>query len=145
MSATHQFDALTVLRDIDDGAETATADETGILFPVRFSGLFEVVINITAIDAASGNETYVLVVDVDSLAAFSDAPVEVARKTVDKATAMPAEVRIPLASDDIARLDSNAAAIRVGLEAGGTTPSITYGAWIAPAAAGARAKAAEYA
>ena len=124
----YTFDSELELRDLADGAETSSADEAGVALDVRGAGDFKVVLQVTALDVADTDETYSLVVDVDSLAAFSDSPVEVADITV---TAV-GTYEIPLSGDYIASLDPNAAAIRVGVVIGGTTPSITYGSYVVP-------------
>ena len=84
---------------------------------VQASGDFKVIFEVTALDTADADETYSLVVDVDSLAAFTDAPVEVADITVTATGTF----EIPLSGDYLASLDVNAAAIRVGAVLGGTT------------------------
>lgn len=122
------FDKNLELRDVADGAEVATAAEAGITVPVRKSDVFRVVFNVTALDETTGDETYVLSVETDSVAAFTDAPVEVARVTVTENGVYP----VALDSKLIAKLDPNAEAIRVKATLAGTTPSITYGAFITP-------------
>lgn len=131
-----QFDKALELRNVSDGAETSSANETGKALDVLHIGDFEVVAYITAIDAASSNETYAIIVRTDSLAAFSDTPVTVATVSIPRTTAVPAEVRIPLNSALIAFMDPNAAAIQVGCTLGGTSPSLTYGAYVAPTTKG---------
>lgn len=128
MSEKYAFDAELELRDLADGAEISSADEAGVALDVRGAGDFKVVFNVTALDTGDADETYSLVVDVDSLAAFSDSPVEVADITVSAV----GTYEIPLSGDYIASLDADAAAIRVGAVLGGTTPSIAYGAFVVP-------------
>lgn len=124
------FDKQLELRNIADGAETATAAETGIAFDARMAGDFKAIIFVTAFDLTTGNETYLLTVETDSLAAFSDSPVEVGRVTV----AATGVYEIPLSGAAVEQRDPNAAAIRVNATLAGTKPSITYGAYLAPAA-----------
>ncbi len=124
------FDKQLELRNVADGAEAATAAETGISFAARMAGDFKAVVFVTALDLTSGNETYLLTVETDSLAAFSDSPVEVGRASID-ATGV---YEIPLSAAAIEQRDPNAAAIRVKATLGGTSPSITYGAYLVPAA-----------
>lgn len=130
------FDKNLELRDVADGAETATAAETGIAFDPVHIGEYEAVVHVTAIDAADADETYVLTVETDSLVAFTDAPVVIASLAVDKATAVPTKIRIPLNGAKTKFLDPNAAAIRIKATLGGTTPSITYGAYLTKSGAG---------
>nr|BDD46325.1 hypothetical protein 4 [Rhodospirillaceae bacterium] len=117
-----------LLRDVADGAETSSADETGITFDPGAVGDFKVIFHVSDLDTADADETYSLVVDVDSLAAFTDSPVEVGSLTV----AAPGVYEIPLSGRFITYQDTNAAAIRVGAVLSGTTPSITYGAFVSP-------------
>ena len=125
------FDKALELRNIADGAETSSAAETGIAFDVAHVGDFEVVIGITAIDAASSNETYVVYVQVDtSLSASSW--VTVASRTVARTISVPQEIRIPLNSAECVALEPGAAAIKVGCTLGGTSPSLTYEAYVKP-------------
>ncbi len=128
MSAKYTFDKQLELRDLADGAETSSADEAGVALDVLGAGDFKVIFEVTVLDTADADETYSLVVDVDSLAAFTDAPVEVADITVTA----PGTFEIPLSGDYLSSLDANAAAIRVGAVLAGTTPSITYGAFVVP-------------
>lgn len=123
------FDKQLELRDIADGAETATASETGVSFAVRMADDFKCVIYVSALDTTTGDETYLLTVETDSVAAFSGTPVEVGRVTVLAAGVY----EIPLSGREIEQRDPDAAAIRVKATLAGTTPSITYGAYLAPA------------
>lgn len=122
------FDKELELRDLSDGAETSTVNEAGIALDVRHNDYFKVVLNVTALDTSDADETYDLVVDVDSASDFADTPAEVGRITITAT----GEYIIPLHGEFITQEDADAAAIRVGCELGGTTPSITYGAYVAP-------------
>ena len=124
------FDKQLELRNVADGAEVATVAETGVSFAARMAGDFKAVVFVTALDLTSGNETYLLTVETDSLAAFSDSPAEVGRVSIG-ATGV---YEIPLSAAAIEQRDPNAAAIRVKATLGGTSPSITYGAYLVPAA-----------
>jgi hypothetical protein len=125
----YTFDKLLELRNVGDGAETATAAESGLSLPVRMAGDVRAVFHVTALDTTSGNETYALSVETDSLAAFTDSPVKVGELPVT-ATGI---YELPLSGRQIETLDPNAAAIRCKATLGGTTPSITYGAFLVPA------------
>jgi len=98
MSAKYAFDKELELRDLADGAESSSADEAGVAFDVLSAGDFKVVFEVTALDTADADETYSLVVDTDSLAAFTDSPVEVADITVTATGTF----EIPLSGDYIA-------------------------------------------
>lgn len=139
-----QFDAATAvtLRSVSDGAETSTATETAISLSELDGaywqdgneiphGLFVVSVNVTARDATTGDETYVLSLLVDDVSGMNDSPVTIASYTIP-ATGLYTFV---VDSKTIPGLDSDTSgtdkwlAVRATL--GGTTPSITYGAWIA--------------
>lgn len=132
------FDKALELRNLADGAETSSQNETMKALDVCHIGDFEVVIDITAIDAASSNETYVVKVDVDTAVA-AGSRVTVASRTVARTITVPHRIRIPLNSSECALLEPAAAAIGVGCTLGGTSPSLTYGAFVAPTAKNAAA------
>lgn len=138
-----------LLRDIADGTELVTAIETSVSLSQLKSafwhnneiphGTFTVSIHVTATDATTGNETYVLDVLVDDVAAMNDSPVSIGSITLDR-TKGPAYYEINVDSKTIENLDldndgvDKFIAIRATL--GGTTPIITYGAWISKFLAG---------
>lgn len=135
-------DAVT-LRDIADGAETATATETGkSLSELRAAywhnkeiphGVFKVVFNVTAVDRTTGDEAYTLALVVDDTADMSDNPSVIASLAITTAgvyTMFVDSKNIPQIDPDTSGTDKWIAA-RATL--GGTTPIITYGAWIARA------------
>lgn len=126
----HMIDNELNLRDPSDAAETSSADETGFAWAeIREQGFFGVMFHVASIDTEDEDETYSLTVDVDSVAGFTDSPVELASLTITSA----GTYTIPLSGDFVAAKDPNAAAIRVGCTLAGTSPSIKYGAWIVPA------------
>lgn len=119
------FDKALELRDIADGAETADVAEAGLALDVINAGNFKCVVHVSALDTANADETYAVIVETDSVAAFSDTPVEVGRVAVTGTGVY----EVLLSGEGIAKLDPDAAAIRVSLDVAGTTPSITYGAF----------------
>lgn len=134
------MDVAAILRASSDAAETADANETGLAmdfapnhpdgaednsgFDYRFKAVFHNIV--VGGDVAPTKVDFTI--SVDSLAAFSDSPVEVARKTwVSGQT----ELEIPLNTHDIISADPNAAAIRCGMDlTGGTNPTVTYGCYL---------------
>lgn len=135
-------EASVTLRNIADGAETSTAIETSIsLSELDLAywhageiphGVFEVAVHITALDNGTGDETYVLDLIVDDVSAMNDTPrvvssVPLAAKQTGFYKIFVDSKNIPLADTDGSGTDKFLA-IRATL--GGTTPSITYGAWI---------------
>lgn len=123
------FDKQLELRDIADGAETSTATETGITFPVRMAPPFKAVFYVSALDTASGNETYTLSVLVaDTAANLAGSGVTIGSFPI---TAV-GVYELPLTAKEIEGLDADAGAITCKATLGGTTPSITYGCFLAP-------------
>lgn len=131
-----------VLRDVADGAETSTAIETSIALNELDSaywhggeipnGILQVMIHVTAIDGTTGDETYTLALIVDDVAAMNDSPVAVWSQAIaDDFTGV---LYAYVDSKNIPALDTDSSgtekyiAIRATLA--GTTPSITYGAYI---------------
>ncbi len=137
----HSFDAepKVMLRDAAAAAVTATKSETGIsldtLKAAYWQGnetpqqTFAAIINVSAVDKTTGDETYVFTIQVDSVLAFSDSPVTIATLTVNAAGVYVVNLDGPT----IDALDVNAAFIRVTATLAGTTPILSYGAWLAPA------------
>lgn len=125
------FDKQLELRNIADGAETTTVAETGVALDVRMAGDFKAIIYVSAMTTGGETpETYLIAVETDSVAAFNSTAVEVGRVIV----AAPGAYEIPLSGMAIEQRDPTAAAIRVKATLAGTAPSITYGAYLAPAA-----------
>jgi hypothetical protein len=87
------------------------------------------VIRVTSIDV-SGDETYAIQLQVDSDQAFAGTDFTVIAEIDVKA---PGVYVVNLDGPTIKALRSNAAFLRTALVAGGTTPSIAYEAWLAPA------------
>ena len=127
------FDSALQLRDIGDGAEVADAPEVGIALDLLVAGNFKVHFRVSAADYGDADEVYLINIETDSELAFGDAPVIVG--TLDVLTPGVGAYEIALSQEMIAKLDPDATHIRASLDVGAsTTPSITYGAWIAPAA-----------
>lgn len=123
------LDTLLELRDIDDGAETATAAETGISFPCRKIGGYKAVFNISALDNTTTDETYVLSIGVSdvvggtytTIASLSSAIVKAAYAAGTK------RIEVPLSGNLAQEIDADSDWIQCVATLGGTTPSITYG------------------
>ncbi len=138
----HLFDAepTVTLRDITDGAETgASVAETGISLDVLDDAYwhngevpqqtFSAVIEVTALDTADGDGSYTINLQTDSQLAFGDDPVIVASIVIPSTGVFVVNLDGPT----IEALDPDATHIRAQLVTDETTPSITYGAWLAPA------------
>jgi len=139
-----QYDgaANVLLRNVADGAETSTATETAVPLNMLDAaywqsgnkevphGKFEIGVHVTALDKTTGDETYTLALLVDDVAAMNDTPAVVHQFAVT-ATGF---YKFLLDSKTITDLMADKSgtdmwlAIRATLD--GTTPSITYGAWI---------------
>ncbi len=126
------YDNALELRDVADGAETATAAETGIAFDIRSIGQYEAVVFITAIDDTTDDESYVFTIEADTAAAVT-AAVVLATRTVDNGVTVPYEFRIPLSGPLAETLTTTEGYVRVKATLGGTTPSVTYGAYLTAA------------
>lgn len=139
-----QFDgaAAVTLRDVADGAETATATEAAISLSELDDaywqdgdiphGVFEVVVHVTAISTVDSDNTYQLDLVVDDTSNMSDTPRVVA--SLPLATRQTGVYYMYVDSRNIPKLDTDSSgsdkwmAIKATLA--GTSKSITYGAWI---------------
>lgn len=138
-----QFDAASsvTLRNVSSGAVTSTTTETGItLNELRTAywhnyevpnGVMEIAVHVTALDTTSGDETYTISLLVDDVTGLNNSPVAIDAFPV---TATGVYTRY-INSADIPNLDSDhngtGKYLAVKATLAGTTPSITYGAWIA--------------
>jgi len=123
------FDAQTVLRNIADGAETSTAAEAGIALDTDKVGNFAALIHVTALDRTTGDETVVFQVEADTASTFGT---PVAAATLPAVTA-PGTYTIPLSGRLVEQHEPGASHIRIKATLAGTTPSVTYGAFLIPA------------
>lgn len=74
MAFTATFDKELELRNVADGAETTTATEQAVALDAdKFDRPFAAVVNVTALDRATGDETYVLSIEADTSPAFGSA------------------------------------------------------------------------
>lgn len=126
MSAT-VFDKALELRNVADGAETATASETGIAFDVRFAPTIMWELFVTAIDAVSTDETYVFTLEVSDL--VGGTYTEIAKHVWPRGKGV-GRVGIPINGSVAAFQDTDSDWVRVTATLGGTTPSITYGSFL---------------
>ena len=137
-------DASVTLRAIADGAETSTATETAISLNELDGaywndgneipyGLIAVEILVTACDSASTDETYVLTLQVDDTSDHSNSPVTVWTQTIARGFTGPIHALVDCKNIPLQDTDSSGTDKWIAIKAtlGGTTPSITYGAWIA--------------
>jgi hypothetical protein len=126
------------LRDAADGAETASATETGVLLNELTTaywhnneiphGEFEVVVHVSALNLSTN--TYVIAIQIDDTVDMSNAPVTVASFSV----AATGAYKFVLDSKTLEALNTDPDKyIAADLVVAGTpdSPSITYGAWIA--------------
>jgi hypothetical protein len=136
-------DAVT-LRDITDGAETATATELGVSLNEldaaywqggeQPNGILRVVFNITeaATDGAGTAETYVLSLLVDDVAAMNDTPTTVWSQAI--ATGFTGVLYAYVDARNIQVLDTESSGsdkfIASRITITGDDPSFTYGAWL---------------
>lgn len=102
---------------------------------------FDVVIDWTTIDVADANETYEFRIEGATTSAFASTYI-LARFSVGRTAATaqpiatPANARVVLPCNNLAHTDSSSTVqiplrfVRVNCVAGGTTPSITFSAWL---------------
>lgn len=141
--ALRDTDASVVLRDVADGAETSTATETAVgLNELDLAywqdgkeipyGVLHIVIHVTALDATTGDETYTLSLIVDDALAMNDSPVTVWSQAI--ANTFTGVLDVFLDTKNIPKLDTDSSGtekyLAVKATLGGTTPSLTYGAFI---------------
>ncbi len=127
------------LRLLSDGPETASAVENAISLNTLDAAYWDngaipfqtatIVIRVTAIDRTTGDEAYAIQAQVDNDQAFGGADFTVVGEIDLVSTGV---FTIVLDGPTIKALRSNAKFIRLALVAAGTTPSITYEAWLAP-------------
>lgn len=110
------------------GAVITTTSETGIEHAVRKVEEFKAVVAVSALDTGDANETYVVTVEVSDLVAGSYTQVGESLTVV--ATGV---YEIALSGTIVDQVDDDAEFIRVTVTIGGTTPSITYEAYITAA------------
>lgn len=121
------FDKLTELRNLADGAETATAAETGVAFEIRKHIALLCVVDVTASVSNDNDETYVFTVEVSDLVGGTYTPIA----TLTVTRGVTGKYTIPLSGELAQKLDDDCDFIRIKATLGGTTPSITYGAYLA--------------
>lgn len=133
-------DAVT-LRDVTDGAETATATETAVSLDALYqaywhgdevpAGKIVVGVHVTALNLSTN--TYVLALMVDDVLAMNDTPVAVASMPIVAAGYYEFVVDAASIAGLIADKSSDGLfmAIRCTIAGVADSPSITYGAWIA--------------
>lgn len=133
------IDAETVLQAEASSPITATAGSTNTLSLDALSAYwnsgdlamkhqFAIIMHVTAIDTGDGDETYVVGPQVDSVAAFSDSPVSLSTKTITST----GRYEFVVTREEVEAADANGAFIRLLATLGGTTPSLTYHAYVAP-------------
>lgn len=134
---TREFDAgaSTTLRNQADGAETADASESPVALNTltdaywdndeQPNGLFMISVHVASIDFGNADEVYDIYFEVGD----NDVSpaIEVARL---KSVPAVGYYEVPVSSQLIKALDTDATHIRARLDVTGTTPSINYGAWI---------------
>lgn len=132
------LDAETVLRAAGSAAITSTGGSGGLALDaltaywnagdVANSHEMAVVVQVEAVDTVTGDETYVFAIEVDSVADFSDTPTKLVTRTVTAA----GRFVLMVTREDLVGAGADAKYLRVHATIGGTTPSVTYNAYVAP-------------
>lgn len=116
--STGNLDLLALTAAYWDNKEIAAAEE------------FVIQLLISACDDGNSNETYVFQVQIDAVNTFDDNPATVLEYTHTRGTTGRRELAVSRAQ--LQELDYEARYLRLNVVGGGTTPSITYEAWVAP-------------
>lgn len=139
------YEGSVVLRDVTDGAETSTATETAVSLNELDGaywddgkdipgGLVIVHLHITAADKTTGDEAYTFDLMVDDTSDLSNTPRSVATLTFAAGQISTGVYRMAFFSDQIQFIDTDSSGtdkwIAIKATLAGTTPSVTYGAWI---------------
>ena len=125
------FDKLLELRAISDGAITATGSTTGISLDVRMLPVCDWVIYVSALDFTTTDETYVFTLQASDL--VGGTYTTIATHTWPGARGA-GRVHIPINADMFTIADADCDWVRVTATLAGTTPSLTYGSFLAKAA-----------
>lgn len=112
---------------------TGATSVTGVALPVRFLPTCDWVIHVAAIDAVNNDETYVFSLEVSDV--VGGTYTQIAEHTWPRGHGT-GKAHIPINGDMAAFQDTDSAFMRVTMTAGGTTPSINYGSYLAKAATG---------
>lgn len=122
------YDTNLEIRAASAGAITSTGTSAAFAFKAAFAGAFKAIVDVTAIDRAQSDETYILSVEADTASGFASPVTVAALPTITAA----GRYEIPLSAELIEQLEPGATHLRVKATLGGTTPSLTYGARLAP-------------
>jgi hypothetical protein len=121
------YDADLVLR-ASGSAETSTASETAIAFPVRKIGDYKAVIVYSGLDFTTGDESYVWTVEVSDTSGGTYTAIAT---TPDMGSATAAgRLDVPLNGKIAEQLDADSAFVRVTATLGGTSPSVDYDCYL---------------
>jgi hypothetical protein len=97
---------------------------------IALNDSFAIDLNILTADGVNADETYVIKVQIDAVSTFDDNPVTVLEYTHTRATTGLRHLVVSRAH--LQELDYEARFLRLIITAGGTTPSMTLTAFVAP-------------
>jgi hypothetical protein len=115
----------------DESAVATTAAVTAIPLPVSSADNFAIRLIVTDADDGDSDETYVISFEVDTMLACSSA-VEIATYTHTRGETC--DILLPMNGARVQELEPGATHIRAKATVGGTSPSLTYKAWVIPSA-----------
>jgi hypothetical protein len=121
-----------VLRSNSSTAVTTTTSETGKLVYPRNHLRYKCVIDVATFDVADTDETYVITVEVSDAEAGTYTVMSTLADATIKAGGDGSNYELPLSSNLACVTDSDSLYVRVTATLGGTSPSINYGAFLAP-------------
>jgi len=124
------FDVGLQLRDVAAAARTATGSDTGVAMAVRFLPQCDWVINVTALDATSTDETYVFTLEVSDL--VGGTYTKIAEHVWPRGHGV-GQMHVPLNGDMSSFQDADSKFVRTTATLGGTTPSVTFGSFLSTA------------
>lgn len=134
----HQYDDLLKLQPFGSAAVTADAPSANSVDLYRLVagrgdlknryglGKFDVVVHITAADFQTGDETYALQVQTTDAAGANAVTHHTIAVTADM---VGKTIEVTIHPDSMAKVDVDAAKLRLNADVGGTTPSLTYWAF----------------
>lgn len=112
-------------------AVTSTGSTTGIAIAARFLPVCDWVVNVTAIDFTTTDETYIFTLEVSNLVGGTYSIVATLPWIGSRG---PGKVSVPVSGERAAFMNTTSAFMRVTATLAGTTPSVTYTSYLAKAA-----------
>lgn len=124
-------DALALLREHTPTAITSTTSEVGkLIYPTMQIEYYKAVIDIGTFDNTTTDETYVITIEIASTLNSTYNVIATLSSDIIKNGGANKTYMLPLSGYYNNYINSNSAYMRVTATLGGTSPSLTYGAFI---------------